>query len=50
MKFNTSGPDGLIDRKAPRQLSTLKVTPAALVEAISADSGVRWEVYDAAGR
>jgi transposase len=55
VKFNAFGPDGLIDRKAPGQLSRLNATHrAALVEAIGrgpifAVHGVmRWRIIDLA--
>ncbi|MFZ5746953.1 MAG: IS630 family transposase [Pseudomonadota bacterium] len=55
LKFNASGPDGLIDRKAPGQPSLLNATHrAALVEAIergpipAAHGVVRWRIIDLA--
>ena len=55
LKFNASGPDGLIDRKAPGPRSRLsEVHRAALVEAIEAgpdvsvDGVVRWRITDLA--
>jgi transposase len=51
VKFNATGPDGLIDRKAPGQPSILNATHrAALVEAIesgpipAAHGVVRWRI------
>ena len=53
MKFNATGPDGLIDRKAPGQPSLLKaIHRAALVEAIergpipAVHGVVRWRIID----
>lgn len=54
MKFNVTGPDGLIDRKAPGQPSLLNATHrAALVDAIErgpipAVTVVRWRIIDLA--
>lgn len=55
MKFNAGGPEGLIDRKAPRQPSVLNATHrAALVEAIergpmpAVRGVVRWRIVDLA--
>jgi transposase len=55
VKFNATGPDGLIDRKAPGQPSFLNATHrAALVEAIesgpipAAHGVVRWRIIDLA--
>ena len=55
MKFNTAGPDGLIDREAPGQPSLLKaVHRAVLVEAIergpipAVHGVVRWRIIDLA--
>jgi len=55
LKFNASGPDGLIDRKAPGQPSLLNaVHRAALVEAIergpipAVHGVVRWRIIDLA--
>ncbi|WP_325234037.1 helix-turn-helix domain-containing protein, partial [Sphingobium sp.] len=55
VKFNATGPDGLIDRKAPGQPSILNATHrAALVEAIesgpipAAHGVVRWRIIDLA--
>ena len=55
MKFNASGPDGLIDRKAPGQPPLLNaIHRAALVEAIergpipAAHGVVRWRIIDLA--
>jgi transposase len=53
VKFNATGPDGLIDRKAPGQPSLLNATHrAALVEAIergpipAVHGVVRWRIVD----
>jgi transposase len=55
VKFNASGPDGLIDRKAPGKPPLLNATHrAALVEAIergpipAAHGVVRWRIIDLA--
>jgi transposase len=53
IKFNTSGPEGLVDRKAPGQPSRLndahRTAPTAILESgpISAVHGVvRWRIID----